>query len=88
MLMESHLQSINELKKKVDELTVQADEAASLRDQLEEYKHVMEKMQKMEITLEKYKRKVEETADLKRQIKVKAQTDNPTTFIHIDHDSM
>ncbi|RCH81335.1 hypothetical protein CU097_002063, partial [Rhizopus azygosporus] len=69
MLMESHLQSINELKKKVDELTVQADEAASLRDQLEEYKHVMEKMQKMEITLEKYKRKVEETADLKRQIK-------------------
>jgi protein HOOK3 len=70
LLMETHLQSINELNKKVDELTVQAEEAASLRDQLEEYKHVTERMHKMESTLEKYKRKMEETSDLKRQIKV------------------
>ncbi|KAG1643051.1 hypothetical protein G6F44_004215 [Rhizopus delemar] len=69
LLMETHLQSINELKKKVDELTLQAEEAASLRDQLEEYKHVTERMHKMESTLEKYKRKMEETSDLKRQIK-------------------
>lgn len=70
MMMENHLSSINELKRKVDELTTQADEASSLRDQLEEYRHTTEKMSRMENTLEKYKRKMEESSDLKRQIKV------------------
>ena len=68
-LMETHLASISELRKKVEELTGQAEEAAVLRDQLEEYKHAYEKMQKMENAIEKYKRKIDESADLKRQIK-------------------
>lgn len=69
--METYLQSINELKKKVDELSAEAEDAASLRDQLEEYQQVTERMHKMEDALRKYKRKMEETSDLKRQIKVK-----------------
>lgn len=71
LLMETHLHSINELKKRVDELTIEAEEGASLHDQLEEYKLVTERMHKLEGTLEKYKGKIEETSDLKRQIKVK-----------------
>ncbi|KAG1048525.1 hypothetical protein G6F43_009086 [Rhizopus delemar] len=69
LLMETYLQSINELKKKVDELSAEAEDAASLRDQLEEYQQVTERMHKMEDALRKYKRKMEETSDLKRQIK-------------------
>ncbi|RCI02545.1 hypothetical protein CU098_008061 [Rhizopus stolonifer] len=69
LLMETHLHSINELKKRVDELTIEAEEGASLHDQLEEYKLVTERMHKLEGTLEKYKGKIEETSDLKRQIK-------------------
>jgi protein HOOK3 len=70
LALEKHLSSINDLKKRVEELTAQADEATQLRDQLEEYRHATERMAKMELTLEKYKRKTEETSDLRRQIKV------------------
>ena len=68
--IETQLAQINELKRKVDELTVKADEAEALRDELEEYRHELERMDKLESLLEKYKRKVEDTTDLKRQIKV------------------
>lgn len=54
----------------MEELTAKAEEAESLRDELEEYKHELERMNKLETLLEKYKRKVEDTTDLKRQIKV------------------
>jgi protein HOOK3 len=37
---------------------------------LDEYRHVAEKLQKAENIIEKYKKKLEETADLKRQVKV------------------
>ncbi|EPB89174.1 hypothetical protein HMPREF1544_04041 [Mucor circinelloides 1006PhL] len=83
MMMENHLESINELKKKVEELTAQAEEASSLRYQLEEYKHAIEKMQKMESTLEKYKRKAEDTSDLKRQIK--ALEDQNSSLLERSH---
>lgn len=41
-----------------------------MRDELEEARHEIERMHKLETLLEKYKRKLEDTADLKRQIKV------------------
>jgi hypothetical protein len=41
-----------------------------LNDQLEEYKHTEEKLHKMENAIEKYKKRLEDGADLRRQIKV------------------
>ncbi|KAI8881855.1 hypothetical protein K501DRAFT_295580 [Backusella circina FSU 941] len=83
LALEKHLSSINELKKRVEDLTVQADEATQLRDQLEEYRHATERMAKMELTLEKYKRKTEETSDLRRQIK--ALEDQNTSLLERSH---
>lgn len=37
---------------------------------MDEYKHAAEKLQKTENVIEKYKKKLEESADLRRQIKV------------------
>ncbi|KAF7728213.1 hypothetical protein EC973_006494 [Apophysomyces ossiformis] len=82
-ILENHVSTNNELKKKVEELTAKAEEASMLRDQLEEYKHTTERMQKMEMTLEKYKRKMEETADLRRQIK--ALEDQNTSLLERSH---
>lgn len=82
MIMEQHLSSINELKKKVDELSVQAEEAQSLKYQIEEYKHAIEKMQHLESTLEKYRRKIEDTSELKRQIKVHSRAHNIIQVFH------
>ncbi|KAG0182026.1 hypothetical protein DFQ29_006144 [Apophysomyces sp. BC1021] len=82
-ILENHVSTNNELKKKVEELTVKADEASVLRDQLEEYKHTTERMQRMESTLEKYRRKMEETTDLRRQIK--ALEDQNTSLLERSH---
>lgn len=48
---------------------MQANEAAHLKDKLDEHKHAMERLQKTENVIEKYKKKLEEGADLRRQIK-------------------
>ncbi|KAI9253906.1 hook-related protein family, partial [Phascolomyces articulosus] len=81
--IETQLSQINDLKRKVDELTVKADEAEVLRDELEEYRHELERMDKLESMLEKYKRKVEDTTDLKRQIK--ALEDQNTSLLERSH---
>jgi protein HOOK3 len=46
------------------------DESSLLKDELDEYRHVMDKLHKAENTLEKHKKKMEDSGDLKRQIKV------------------
>lgn len=46
------------------------EQVVKLKDQLDEYRHTAEKLQKAENVIEKYKKKLEETADLKRQVKV------------------
>ncbi|KAL0080668.1 HOOK protein-domain-containing protein [Phycomyces blakesleeanus] len=52
-----------------EDLARQAEKAARLKDQLDEYRHATEKLQKAENVIEKYKKKLEESADMKRQIK-------------------
>lgn len=56
---------------KIDELQLQADEAARLKDQVDEYRHAAEKLAKTENVMEKYKKKLEESADLRRRVKVR-----------------
>ncbi|KZO93191.1 HOOK-domain-containing protein [Calocera viscosa TUFC12733] len=60
---------LSELTRRTSDLQVQAEEAARLKDQVDEWRHTAERYQKNENVIEKYKRKLEETADLRRQIK-------------------
>ncbi|KAG1445724.1 hypothetical protein G6F56_009815 [Rhizopus delemar] len=45
-------------------------QVVTLTDQLDEYRHAAEKLQKAENVIEKYKKKLEETTDLRRQVKM------------------
>lgn len=54
----------------VDDLTPRAEEATRLKDKMDEYRHAAEKAKKHENALEKYKKKLEEQADLRRSLKV------------------
>jgi hypothetical protein len=56
--------------RKIDELQVQADEAVRLKDQVDEYRHAAEKLSKTENVMEKYKKKLEEGAELRKKVKV------------------
>ncbi|KAL5511421.1 hypothetical protein ACEPAH_4637 [Sanghuangporus vaninii] len=67
--LERHRRLVEDLHHKVDELQVRADEAIRLKDQVDEYRHAAEKLQKTENVMEKYKKKLEESADLRRRIK-------------------
>ena len=75
---------ITELTRKVDELQVLADDALRLKDQVDEfvaplhpflsltsprYRHAAEKLQKTENVMEKYKKKLQEGADLRQHVK-------------------
>ncbi|KAM0787021.1 hypothetical protein ACM66B_006288 [Microbotryomycetes sp. NB124-2] len=60
---------VEELSRKVEELTPRAEEATRLKDQLDEHKHASERLKKTEHVVEKYKKKLEEAGDLRRQIK-------------------
>lgn len=60
---------VTDFTRKVDELQVQADQAARLKDQLDEYRHAADKLQKTENVMEKYKKKLQESADLRSHVK-------------------
>ncbi|KAK8854821.1 hypothetical protein IAR55_003560 [Kwoniella newhampshirensis] len=60
---------VNELTKTVEDLKLQAAAAAKLRDQLDEYRHTAERLQKSENVIEKYKKKLEESAGLRRELR-------------------
>ncbi|KAG8678593.1 hypothetical protein FRC08_017650, partial [Ceratobasidium sp. 394] len=61
--------AVKELTRRVEELQGKADEAARLKDQVDEYRHAAEKLHKTENVMEKYKKKLEESADLRRHVK-------------------
>ncbi|KAG9100611.1 hypothetical protein FS749_014201 [Ceratobasidium sp. UAMH 11750] len=61
--------AVKELTRRVEELQSKADEAARLKDQVDEYRHAAEKLHKTENVMEKYKKKLEESADLRRHVK-------------------
>ncbi|KAG8700904.1 hypothetical protein FRC09_005693, partial [Ceratobasidium sp. 395] len=66
---ERHGNAVKELTRRVEELQGKADEAARLKDQVDEYRHAAEKLHKTENVMEKYKKKLEESADLRRHVK-------------------
>ncbi|KAG5645038.1 hypothetical protein DXG03_007217 [Asterophora parasitica] len=60
---------ITDLTKKIDELQPRADERDKLKDKLDEYRHAADKLQKTENVMEKYKKKLQEGADLRQRVK-------------------
>ncbi|KAJ7929345.1 HOOK protein-domain-containing protein [Mycena leptocephala] len=67
--LDKHVHIVTELTKKNEELQVQADEAVRLKDKVDEYRHAADKLQKTENVMEKYKKKLQEGADLRQQLK-------------------
>lgn len=84
--LDKHTSLVTDLTRRIDELQVKADEAARLKDQLDEYasyvdtlhfllilhryRHTADKLQKTENVMEKYKKKLQEGADLRQRVKV------------------
>ncbi|KAF9052763.1 HOOK protein-domain-containing protein [Panaeolus papilionaceus] len=60
---------ISDLTRKTEELQVKADEAVLLKDKVDEYRHAAEKLHKTENVMEKYKKKLQESADLRQHVK-------------------
>lgn len=67
--LDKHTNLITELTKKIDDLQIKADEAGRLKDQVDEYRHAADKLQKTENVMEKYKKKLQEGADLRQHVK-------------------
>ncbi|KAJ7849065.1 HOOK protein-domain-containing protein [Mycena olivaceomarginata] len=67
--LDKHAHLVTELTKKNEELQTQADEAVRLKDKVDEYRHAADKLQKTENVMEKYKKKLQEGADLRQSLK-------------------
>ncbi|MBW0499557.1 hypothetical protein O181_039272 [Austropuccinia psidii MF-1] len=66
---EQQTKQIEEMRKKLDELSDVEEINRGLRDQLDEVRHEMERARKLENVIEKYKKKLDESADVRRQLK-------------------
>ncbi|XJO77813.1 hypothetical protein BDV3_002346 [Batrachochytrium dendrobatidis] len=62
-------QKLDETMKKVDHCTRMEADIQHLKDQLDEFRHAADKLQKSEAMVDKYKKKMDETTDLKRTVK-------------------
>jgi protein HOOK3 len=67
--LDKHTTLVTDLTRRIDELQVKADEAARLKDQVDEYRHAADRLQKTENVMEKYKKKLQEGADLRQHVK-------------------
>ncbi|BGP45203.1 hypothetical protein JCM10450v2_001020 [Rhodotorula kratochvilovae] len=57
------------LLSQVDDLAPRAEEAARLKDQMDEYRHASDKAKKQENVIEKYRKKLEEAGETRRMLK-------------------
>ncbi|KAJ7756771.1 HOOK protein-domain-containing protein [Mycena maculata] len=67
--LDKHVHMVTDLTKKNEELQTQADEAVRLKDKVDEYRHAADKLQKTENVIEKYKKKLQESAELRQHVK-------------------
>ncbi|KAA1111482.1 hypothetical protein PGT21_001382 [Puccinia graminis f. sp. tritici] len=66
---ERNVRTMEDMRKRLDELGDVEEINRGLRDQLDEVRHEMERARKLENVIEKYKKKLDESADLRRQMK-------------------
>ncbi|EIW85348.1 HOOK-domain-containing protein [Coniophora puteana RWD-64-598 SS2] len=67
--LDKNVSLVSDMKRRIDELQSKADEAVRLKDQVDEYRHAADKLQKTENVMEKYKKKLQESADLRQHVK-------------------
>lgn len=67
--IETQTALVAELTKTVDDLRDKEAEVARLRDQVDEFRQVQERLHKSENVIEKYKKKLEDSAGLRREIR-------------------
>ncbi|KAG6811875.1 hypothetical protein H0H92_005451 [Tricholoma furcatifolium] len=67
--LEKSTSLVVDLTKRCDELQLKADERDKYKDQVDEYRHAADKLQKTENVMEKYKKKLQEGADLRQRLK-------------------
>ncbi|WWC71606.1 uncharacterized protein I206_105564 [Kwoniella pini CBS 10737] len=86
--LEKQTNLVSELTRTVEELKHQAAEAIKLRDQMDEYRHAADRLKKSENVIEKYKKKLEESAGLRRELRnveeENAQLVNTITSLEVD----
>ncbi|XP_076298403.1 hook microtubule tethering protein [Lasioglossum baleicum] len=61
---------VMELQSKQEDLQKAADEANNLKDEIDALKETADKVSKYELTIESYKKKMEDLSDLRRQVKI------------------
>uniref|UniRef100_A0A673YYF5 Hook microtubule tethering protein 3 n=1 Tax=Salmo trutta TaxID=8032 RepID=A0A673YYF5_SALTR len=61
---------LTDLRGQNEELTSLADEAQSLKDEMDVLRHSSDKVSKLEVLVESYKKKLEDLGDLRRQVKL------------------
>ncbi|CAK5264726.1 unnamed protein product [Mycena citricolor] len=60
---------VTDLTKQNEDLLARAEEAGRLKDQVDEYRHTADRLQKQENVMEKYKKKLQESAELRQNVK-------------------
>ncbi|KAJ2786404.1 hypothetical protein GGI15_001537 [Coemansia interrupta] len=60
---------LTEMTRRLADAADAQDEVVRLRDQLQEHRHAAERLAKSEHVIEKYKKKLEESTDLRRQVR-------------------
>lgn len=53
-----------------------------LKDQVDEYRHAAEKLNKTENVMEKYKKKLEESAEMRKKVKVRWSSEPTSRSSH------
>ncbi|XP_013415210.1 protein Hook homolog 3 isoform X2 [Lingula anatina] len=80
-LLEKELQ---DQKQKNDELSSLAEEARTLKDELDVLRHTSDKVIRYETTIESYKKKLEEMSDLRRQVKMLEEKNTSNVQMSLD----
>ncbi|ODN78817.1 hypothetical protein L202_04366 [Cryptococcus amylolentus CBS 6039] len=67
--LEKQTALVNELSKEIEQYKAEAEEAVRLKDQLDEFRHTSDRLRKSENVIEKYRKKLEDSAGLRRELR-------------------
>ncbi|KAH0540203.1 protein Hook homolog 3 [Cotesia glomerata] len=83
---ESLEKEIFELQSKQEELQKVADEANTLKDEIDALRETADKVAKYELTIDSYKKKLEDMSDLRRQLRILEDKSAEYTKLKVDYE--
>lgn len=83
---ESLEKEIFELQSKQEELQKIADEANALKDEIDALRETADKVVKYELTIDSYKKKLEDMSDLRRQLRILEDKSAEYTKLKVDYE--